>query len=201
MIISRVVLDIKKYNIALENITIYSILQTLFIYIFQIMKKTFIMLILPSLLILWGCGYNNTTRTPATGDTNTAILTGDDVQAPLVDQLSGDNNSYTLFFDDNNTSKTFTIHHQADEDDFVYFINDGFTKLTVNIFFLSATEFSPNLRLAQIIMPDGTMDWPFGTETTYDLTQNGWYQLRFHENMMAGDPWTGDATITISVSK
>lgn len=137
-------------------------------------------------------------------DTNTGantIISGEDVQAPLVDELSGNNHEYTLFFDDNNTEKTFNINHTAETQDTVNFINDGYKKLHVNIFFLSAADTGANLRLSQIVMPDGTMDGPFSTDTEYDLTQNGGYQLIFNENMMAGDPWTGTATVKISLSK
>lgn len=56
-----------------------------------------------------------------------------------------------------------------------------------------------NLRLAQILMPDANMDGPFGTDTTVNLAQKGGYELRFHENMMSGDPWSGEAIITISL--
>jgi hypothetical protein len=61
------------------------------------------------------------------------------------------------------------------------------------------TESGANLRLAQIVMPDGTMDGPFGVDTTLNLAQKGGYELRFHENQMSGDPWSGDALITISL--
>lgn len=135
-----------------------------------------------------------------TWDEQTTILTGDDIQAPLVDSIGS--GSATLFFDDANLSKTFSLHHEAGVANEVYFINDGYTNLKVDIFFLSATETGANLRLSQIIMPDGSMDGPFGTETEYSLTQNGGYQLIFNENMMAGDgPWSGDVTFTISLSK
>ena len=49
-------------------------------------------------------------------------------------------------------------------------------------------------------MPDGTTDGPFGLQTEYDLNQNGGYELIVSEIMMAGDPWTGDAQITVKVS-
>ena len=73
------------------------------------------------------------TNQPTTGDENNMILTGEDVQAPLIDILSGDNGEYTIFFDDNNTSKTFTLHHDAREQNNIYFINDGFKKASINI--------------------------------------------------------------------
>jgi hypothetical protein len=48
-------------------------------------------------------------------------------------------------------------------------------------------------------MPDGTMDGPFGLKTGYNLKQLGGYEFIFHENMMAGDPWSGAADITFTL--
>ena len=168
------------------------------------MKTSSLILLLWSLLILGGCNYSttipeSTTTNTTTGTENNTILTGEDVQAPLVDTIGS--GSATLFFDDNNLTKTFTLYHEVGEQNNVYFINDGYKKLDVKIFSLSAWPISTNLRLSQIIMPDGQADGPFSTETTYDLTQNGWYQLIFNENMMAWDPWSGDATFSITLSK
>lgn len=135
-----------------------------------------------------------------TGVDNNDILTGDDVQAPLGDSLSGENGEYTLFFTDQKMSQTFTLHHDATQQNMVYFINDGYKKLNVTIM-LANTDPRGNLRLTTITMPDGSTDGPFGLDTQYDLTQNGGYQLRIGENRMAWDPWTGDAQVTVSVSK
>lgn len=49
-----------------------------------------------------------------------------------------------------------------------------------------------NIRISQIIMPDGSGDGPFGREIEYDLPMRGAYRLRIGENMMAGEPWGGD---------
>ncbi len=57
-----------------------------------------------------------------------------------------------------------------------------------------------NLRLSQIVMPDGNMDGPFGTDMTVSLAQIGGYELRFSENQMSGDRWSGNAIITISLT-
>ena len=165
------------------------------------MKTSLLVVLLGSLIILGGC---NSRHLPSdivigSGEQNNEILTGEEVQAPLEDMIGS--GSATLFFDDNNLTKTFTLHHEAGEHNNVYFINDGYTKIDIKIFFLSAAAMNPNLRLSQIVMPDGTMDGPFGTETEYNLTQNGGYQLIFNENMMAGDPWSGDATLSLTLSK
>jgi hypothetical protein len=56
-----------------------------------------------------------------------------------------------------------------------------------------------NLRLSQIVMPDGNMDGPFGIDSTITLAQLGRYNLIFNENMMSGDPWSGNAIVTITL--
>ena len=62
-----------------------------------------------------------------------------------------------------------------------------------------ATASGGNLRWSQIVMPDGKMDGPFGQDMTYMLSGSGRYGLIFSENMMTGDPWTGDAIITLTL--
>ena len=49
-----------------------------------------------------------------------------------------------------------------------------------------------NIRISQIIMPDGSGDGPFGRRIVRDLPMRGTYRLRIGENMMAGDAWGGD---------
>ena len=56
-----------------------------------------------------------------------------------------------------------------------------------------------NVRIAQIITPNGTGDGPFGKEMTYTLTQDGTYRLVLSANMMAGDPWSGEVDVNIEV--
>ena len=54
-----------------------------------------------------------------------------------------------------------------------------------------------NLRLSQIVMPDGNMDGPFGSDMTVNIAQYGRYEFRFTENKMSGEPWSGNAIITM----
>lgn len=116
-------------------------------------------------------------------------------QEPLTNSGTG-SSEYTMFFKNTNTEKV-TLHHTAGKETKVYFINDGAKKMKVHL----ALPENGNLRLSQIVAPDGTADGPFGVDTDYDLTQNGGYQLLFHENMMAGDPWSGDVEIQVTLSK
>lgn len=120
-----------------------------------------------------------------------------EVQEPLQESLSGENNEYYPIFNGLET-KTFTVQHTSGEATKVSFINSEAKSMKVTITF-HTDENTPNLRFSQIIMPDGQSDGPFGIETEYDLDQFGWYTLIFNENMMAGDPWSGEATISITL--
>lgn len=64
---------------------------------------------------------------------------------------------------------------------------------------LSSKDPDANLRISQIILPDGSMDGPFGWDIAYDLPETGTYRLAIHENMMAGTPWEGDFRVELIV--
>lgn len=89
------------------------------------------------------------------------------------------------------------IHKEASDRVHLEFDNPGYKKL----YGLITTQDSiANIRFNQIIMPDSTMDGPFGREIKYDLTTNGTYSLILSESLMAGDPWEGDFHVEISLS-
>lgn len=48
-----------------------------------------------------------------------------------------------------------------------------------------------NIRFNQIIMPDSSMDGPFGRYLTYDLASKGLYSLIIGESLMADNPYAG----------
>ena len=122
--------------------------------------------------------------------------TSEGYQPPLTNNLTGTKNEYTLLFD--NTSKEkVSIYHQAWETTKLFFRNTKTWSMNAQVTFNPI--WSWNLRLSQIIMPDGTMDGPFGQNITYDLTQLWSYQLLFKESMMTGDPWSGNALITVTL--
>jgi len=79
----------------------------------------------------------------------------------------------------------------------IQFQSDGYKKLTAH---LSSTDSIANIRFAQITMPDGTMDGPFGRELEYNLSQNGLYKISIHESLMAGDPWGGEFTVHVKLT-
>ncbi|MCC8018799.1 MAG: hypothetical protein LIO85_03380 [Rikenellaceae bacterium] len=65
--------------------------------------------------------------------------------------------------------------------------------------YLSSKDPEANIRISQIVMPDGTMDGPFGWNMTYDLPETGTYRLAIHENMMAGRPWGSDFKVELAL--
>jgi len=163
-----------------------------------------------SLLTLASCAMSDMypSGTTDTGSLNQTgvILTGSmgldntggvDHQFPLVEDLAGIGNSYYPMFQWLGT-KHISIKHTAWIETRILFMNEQATSMHVVITFPSRT-LSGNLRLSQIVMPDGTMDGPFGTDSTIQLAQSGGYELRFHENMMSGDPWSWEADIAITL--
>lgn len=68
---------------------------------------------------------------------------------------------------------------------------------------LNASLFSDdkraNIRISQVEFPDSTFDGPFGRELHYKIKTPGNYTIIIGEDMMAGDRWTGDFVMKISV--
>lgn len=56
-----------------------------------------------------------------------------------------------------------------------------------------------NVRINQIIFPDGKADGPFGENMSYKLTESGNWKLVIGEDMMAGEPWKGTYLLTIEI--
>ncbi len=56
-----------------------------------------------------------------------------------------------------------------------------------------------NLRINQLIMPDGTMDGPYGRVIKDTLSQIGNYQIIVGESLMQGDTYAGDYNVKIKI--
>lgn len=148
-----------------------------------------------------------TSQTTDTGSTNTGTVntgssensgstaTGEH-QSSLVETLTGAHEEYYPIFDGTGTRMIEAIHAQGVPTK-VSFINSSAKSMKVDITFPEGT--GGNLRWSQVVMPDGTMDGPFGQHVGYNLTQQGGYTLIFSENQMAGDPWSGRANIQITL--
>ncbi len=91
-----------------------------------------------------------------------------------------------------------SIRKKAGQTIYIEFESEGYKKVLA---YLSSTDSLANIRFSQIFLPDGTMDGPFGKNMEYVLSQNGLYKMSVHENMMAGDPWTGIFSVQLELIK
>ena len=80
----------------------------------------------------------------------------------------------------------------------VEFMAEGYKKLKAHV---SSPDTLANIRISQIIMPDGNIVVPFDMDMEYNLPINGKYKLSLHENTMAGDPWAGVFRVDVSLSE
>lgn len=64
---------------------------------------------------------------------------------------------------------------------------------------ISSEDSTANIRINQIITPDGKADGPFGRDFTFAIHQQGMYKLLIGENLMQGDEWKGKFKLTIKV--
>ncbi len=54
-----------------------------------------------------------------------------------------------------------------------------------------------NIRISQIIRPDGSMDGPYGQQLVYDIKQRGTYTIIINKSNMASGTQVGDVFITL----
>ena len=131
-------------------------------------------------------------------DTGSTISGTTDHKPSLVEDLSGKNGEYYPIFEWI-SSKKIHIMHTSRQSTKISFINSEAKAIDVKIDL--PTLSAGNLRWSQVIMPDGTMDGPFGQNTSYNLRQRGWHTLIFNENQMTGDPWSGEADIILTLHR
>lgn len=67
-------------------------------------------------------------------------------------------------------------------------------QLRINI---SHSRPDANIRISQIVKPDGSTDGPFGQQLVYDIKQRGNYTLIISKSNMASGSQTGDVFITL----
>lgn len=61
---------------------------------------------------------------------------------------------------------------------------------------LHSQDKKANIRISQIDFPDSTFDGPFGRTLDYKIKVSGKYNIIIGEDMMAGDRWNGEFTLT-----
>lgn len=182
-------------------------------------------LILPALLssaFIFSCGENQKTQTSG----NVSIDTSEKVRTPSQTQIKTNPPSETSqLSEENKKSETSSQNHDLNSTKETEGIRikfpAGSTQVTLNgsisgfghnityIFEASKgqtlnasvkpAQKNGNIRIAQIFLPSGKADGPFGEQMKYSLAENGDYKLVLSENQMAGDPWKGEFFLTIEI--
>ncbi|MGC4234139.1 MAG: hypothetical protein QM594_14260 [Niabella sp.] len=62
---------------------------------------------------------------------------------------------------------------------------------------ISHSKPDANLRISQVVMPDGSTDGPFGQQITFDARQKGDYVIIINKSNMASGSQVGDVLINI----
>lgn len=121
-----------------------------------------------------------------------------DTDIPTRDSLITVSNSDTIVIYIQEGLGSLKIHKEKRQHINLKFDSQDYTEMTAK---LSSEDTTANIRFVQIEMPDGNMDGPFGDSMSYTLPVKGEYLLVIHENQMAGEPWSGDFEVNISLSK
>ncbi|MCC8142518.1 MAG: hypothetical protein LUD02_00195 [Tannerellaceae bacterium] len=64
---------------------------------------------------------------------------------------------------------------------------------------LTTPDSLANVRFNRIYLPDGDADGPFGCTLEYEFPEAGNYEISIHENMMAGEPWSGRLKVKVTL--
>jgi hypothetical protein len=78
-------------------------------------------------------------------------------------------------------------------------VNVTITDLDVGQLRINISHSKPdaNIRISQIVKPDGSTDGPFGQQLVYDIKQKGNYTLIINKSNMASGSQTGDVFIAL----
>ncbi|MCD8194395.1 MAG: hypothetical protein LUD74_07625 [Tannerellaceae bacterium] len=89
------------------------------------------------------------------------------------------------------------IYKYASQDVQVEIEPMGYHTLTARI---SSNDPQANLRFGFLILPDNTMEGPFGRELTYQLPGDGIYKLIISDYLQGeAEPWSGYFTLTFEL--
>lgn len=91
----------------------------------------------------------------------------------------------------------FTIGEEfTDENQQFILVIKNFNKPTLSAK-INTVEKDRNLRINQIILPDGSADGPFSREMKYTKKQSGTYKIVFGKNLMAEGKLKGNISVTV----
>ncbi|RFM27604.1 hypothetical protein [Deminuibacter soli] len=152
--------------------------------------------------VLLCCACNNTPAPSKTiADTTPAAAKSDAPATPLRDTLpadtarqpglvtlqpGADSVALTGELTEKDRSRTFTINVPAGK--------NLYAEVT------PVVAKNANVRINQLLMPDGSADGPFGRSLKYPLQQKGRYSVIVGQNLMAGDgKWAGKFILKLRV--
>ena len=91
----------------------------------------------------------------------------------------------------------FTIGEQfTDENQEFVIVIKNVTKPTISVK-INTVEKDRNLRINQIILPDGSTDGPFSKEMNYTKKKNGTYKIVIVKNLMAEGKLVGNVSVSV----
>lgn len=91
----------------------------------------------------------------------------------------------------------FTIGEQfTDENQQFIIVINNVSKSTI-FAKINTVEKDRNLRINQIILPDGSSDGPFSKEMKYSKKKNGTYKIVIGKNLMAEGKLVGNVSVTV----
>lgn len=91
----------------------------------------------------------------------------------------------------------FTIGEEfTDENQQFILVIKNFNKPTLSAK-INTVEKGRNLRINQIILPDGSADGPFSREMKYAKKQSGTYKIVFGKNLMVEGKLKGNISVTV----
>jgi len=154
--------------------------------------KNKISIVALSLLVLATRCADNTPETPVDKADSSLSRIEPDTVATIIKALPD-----TIFAQNKDTTAVLANgeafikgHIRANKGQPVYTVNglkgQSFTAT------IKPVEKGGNVRINQIQLPDDSFDGPFGDSLRYTLKRSGKLRFIIGQNMMAGDPWTGD---------
>lgn len=149
------------------------------------------------ILVFGSCNNNNNNHTAEkkpTEPTETKIV-------PEEPSAANEQKDSVIRFSFARDSSTLTAHgfiRSAKDHVTGYLAVDRKARLTASL--VPETK-DMNIRFTQLIMPDSTMDGPFGQQFNYDLVQKGMYKIIVSANNMADGKTKGDFLIRLAVKE
>lgn len=134
-----------------------------------------------ALVALSSCGHGNNKKTAEAASEETADTRADKLVPISMDLSTG----YAKMGIHKDSMQTVTVAFDSPGDEVLY----GRIALPA--------KGIGNVRFNQIIMPDGSMDGPFGRDISYELPTKGTYKLLIGESLMQGDPYDGNFIVEL----